>query len=388
MLTLSKKILSVSPSQTLAITAKAKAMKQQGINVLSFAAGEPDFDTPDHIKKIACKAIADGLTRYTPAGGTIELKKAVCQRVAKNYNLSYTPENIVISCGAKHSIYNVLQVLCEEGDEVIIPSPYWVSYPEQVKLAGATPKILETKEENNFKINPEELNKQISAKTKMLILNTPSNPTGIVYTKQELKTIAEIAVKNKIYVLSDEIYADLIYDDLIYSSIAALGEDIKQYTILINGVSKSYAMTGWRIGYLAADPQIAKAVTTLQSHSTSNPTSIAQYASVAALAESQDCVIKMKEAFKERRNYLVDRLNNIPQISCLKPQGAFYVFPNISQTGIDSVTLASELLEKAHVAVVPGKEFGADTNIRLSYATSMKDIEEGVDRIEDFLKKR
>lgn len=384
---LSDRAKAIIPSQTLAITAKANELKASGVDIVSFAAGEPDFDTPQHIKDSAKQAIDNGVTKYTPAAGTMELKKAVCQRFEENYGLSYTPANIAVSNGAKHSLYNIMQAICNAGDEVIVPSPYWVSYPDQVQLAGATVVYLETKEEDSFKIKADALEAVITDKTKALILNSPSNPTGVLYTKNDLQAIADIAVKHNICVISDEIYADLVYDDLDYCSIATLGEDIKNLTIVVNGVSKSYAMTGWRIGYLAASPDIVKAVAGIQSHSTSNPTSIAQVAACTALTASQDCVKEMAKSFQERRNYLVDRLNSIEGITCLKPEGAFYVFPNISKLGLGSMELSARLLEEAHIAVVPGAAFGADSNIRLSYATSMEGIKKGMDRLEDFVKK-
>ena len=393
---LSNRAKGLKPSPTLAINAKAKAMQAQGIRVVSFGAGEPDFDTPENIKKAAIKSIEEGFTKYTAVGGIDELKDAVIQKFQRDNQLTYKRSQILISCGGKHSFYNLAQALFDRGDEVIIPAPYWVSYPPMVSLAEATPVIIETKEENGFKVTPEDLKKAATPRTKALVLNSPSNPTGSAYTKKELEKIAEVAISHKFFVISDEIYEKIIYDGFEFGSIASLGEEIKGRTIIVHGVAKTYAMTGWRIGYTAGPEEIISAMSNIQSQSTSNPTSISQKASVEALIGPQEEVKKMVSAFTERRNYIVDRLNEISGVSCFKPTGAFYVFPNFSEYFgksyqgkkiSNSTELADYFLDVAKVAVVPGVEFGADPFERLSYATSMKDIREGIDRIEDALKK-
>ena len=392
---LSNRISSISPSVTLAITAKAKQMKAEGINVIGFGAGEPDFDTPIHIKNAAKGAIDAGFTKYTPASGTKELKDAVCEKFKIDNNLEYVPGEVLISCGAKHSLYNAIVAICSEGDEVIIPSPYWVSYPEMVKASGATPIILETTQEDDFKLTPDQLTAAITSKTKVLILNSPSNPTGMLYTKDELQAISEVLVEKGVYCISDEIYEKIIYDGQEHISIASLGDRIKELTIVVNGVSKAYAMTGWRIGYAAGPKDVIKAMSNLQSHSTSNPTSIAQKAALAALEGTQEPVGIMVAEFKKRRDYIVERLNSIEGVSCLKTQGAFYVFPDVSKLFgksfkgkeiKDSMSLTSLLLNEAKVAVVPGAAFGLDGNLRLSYASSIENIKEGLNRIEEFIK--
>lgn len=393
---LSKRALSINPSPTLGITAKAKALRAQGIDIIGFGAGEPDFDTPDHIKQAAIKALSEGFTKYTPTAGIIELKQAICSRFKEDIGVDYEPSQVIVSCGAKHSIYNIIQVLCEEGDEVIVPAPYWVSYPEQVRVAQATPVIIDTDEKSGFKITPKSLSKHISKKTKLLILNSPSNPTGAVYSREELEGIAKIAVEKGIWVISDEIYDKLVYDGLKSVSIASLGPEIKAKTIVVNGVSKSYAMTGWRIGYVAGDKEIIGAMSNLQDHSTSNPTSIAQRAALAALTGPQDLVQQMAREYEKRRNYMVERINNIAGLSCLMPPGAFYAFVNISgllgkslngKTISGSMDLTEMLLSEAKVAVLPGLPFGADSYLRLSYATSMENIIAGLDRIEEMIKR-
>ncbi|NLV87829.1 MAG: pyridoxal phosphate-dependent aminotransferase, partial [Tissierellia bacterium] len=360
---LSKKGLGISPSVTLAITAKAKAMKDSGIDVISFGAGEPDFNTPENIQNEGIRAIKEGLTRYTPASGILELKKAVCDKLAKDNSLIYEPKNIVISNGAKHSIYNALMAIINPGDEVIIGKPYWVSYPELVRLVDGVPVFIETKEENNFKFNVEDLNKVLTNKTKAVILNSPSNPTGSTYSKDELIEIAKWAVDNNIFVISDEIYEKLIYDGKEHISIASINEDIKNLTIVINGMSKAYAMTGWRIGYSACHEDIAKVMSNIQSHATSNPSSIAQYASVEGLLGDQSYVEEMKKHFEERRNYMYVTINSIKGLTCRKPEGAFYIMVNFSQLlgknirnyNINSsMDFANFLLEEGKVAVVPG----------------------------------
>jgi aspartate aminotransferase len=393
---LSSRARSLKPSPTLAINAKAKAMQAQGIRVVSFGAGEPDFDTPGNIKRTAIKAIEDGFTKYTAVGGIDELKDAVIQKFQRDNQLTYKRPQILISCGGKHSFYNLAQALFDRGDEVIIPAPYWVSYPPMVALAEAKPVILETREEDGFKVTPENLKKAITSRTKALVLNSPSNPTGSAYTKKELEEIAEITLSHGFFVISDEIYEKIVYNGFEFRSIASLGEAIKNRTIIVHGVAKTYAMTGWRIGYTAGPEEIISAMSNIQSQSTSNPTSISQKASVEALIGPQEEVKKMVSAFSHRRNYIVDRLNEIPGVSCFKPIGAFYVFPNFSEYYgrshqgkkiNNSTELADYLLDVAKVAVVPGIEFGADPFERLSYATSMEDIQEGIARIEEALKK-
>ncbi|MCD6083847.1 pyridoxal phosphate-dependent aminotransferase [Candidatus Aerophobetes bacterium] len=393
---LSKRVRSISPSPTLAITAEAKKMKAQGIDVVGFGAGEPDFDTPDHIKEAAKKALDRGFTKYTPASGMRELKEAVCRKLKEENGLEYEPDQVLISCGAKHSIFNAILALCDEGDEVILPSPYWVSYPEMIKLAQAKPVIIKTTQENSFKITSQQLEEAISSKTKLFILNSPSNPTGMIYTKDELRIISDILTEARIYCISDEIYEKIIYDGWKHTSIASLNPRIKELTILVNGVSKTYSMTGWRIGYAAGPKEIIQAMSNLQSHSTSNPTSVSQVAAIAALQSSQGEVRRMVDEFQRRRDHIVKRLNRIPGISCLKPPGAFYAFPDISRiigksyNGKiirDSISLAQLLLYEAKVAVVPGAAFGADEHLRFSYATSMENIDKGLDRVEEFVKK-
>jgi len=388
---LARRVKEIKPSPTLAVDAKAKALLAQGIDVVGFGAGEPDFDTPDNIKEAAIKAIKAGFTKYTPAGGTEELKKAVCQKFKQDNNLDYTPPEILISCGAKHSLYNICQALFEEGDEVLIPAPYWVSYPDMVMLAGGTPVIIKTTEKTGFRMTAQDLEKAITPKTKALILNSPSNPTGASYSKEDLTAIARVVLKKGITVISDEIYEKLIYDGFQFSSIASCDPALKPLTLVVNGVSKSYSMTGWRIGYAAGPKDVISAMTNIQSQSTSNPTSIAQKASLEALNGPQDFIPMMVKEFDQRRTYMVDRLNAMPGVSCFKPSGAFYAFPNVSgvygrKAGslaiTDSSTFTQYLLESVNVAVVPGVAFGADENIRLSYATSFANIEKGLDRIQ------
>ncbi|NLI58404.1 MAG: pyridoxal phosphate-dependent aminotransferase [Clostridium sp.] len=393
---LSKRALSISPSSTLVIDAKAKKMRLEGVDVVGFGAGEPDFDTPEHIKEAAVKAIKEGFTKYTPASGMLELKEAVCRKLKKDNGLEYKLENIVISNGAKHSLANIFQAICNPGDEVIIPCPCWVSYPEMIKMASGKPIRLKATEEEGFKPSIDKFLGAITEKTKAIIINSPSNPTGMVYTEEELREIAKIAVEKKIYIISDEIYEKLIYDNLKHVSIASFNEEIKDLTILVNGVSKSYSMTGWRIGYTASNEKIADVMTNIQSHFTSNPNSIAQKAALAALDGNDDIIDAMISEFVKRRDYMVDRINSIEGISCIKPNGAFYVMMNISKligkeikgvkiTGSD--VFANVLLEKANVALVPGSGFGTDIHVRLSYATSFENITEGLNRIEKFLNK-
>ncbi len=390
---ISKKALSIAPSPTLAIDTKFKQMKADGIDVVGFGAGEPDFNTPKHICDAAVKAIMEGKTRYTPAAGTLPLRKAVCDKFLKENGLSYEPSQIVVSNGAKHSLVNVFMAICNPGDEVIIPAPYWVSYPEMVKIADGVPVVLMTKEENGFKTTAKELEAAITPKTRAIVLNSPSNPTGMIYTAEELKEIADVAVRHNVYVVSDEIYEHLIYEGK-HTSIASFGEKIKDLTIIVNGVSKTYAMTGWRIGFTASNSALAKAMSSVQSHATSNPNSIAQEATIAALEGGLECVEEMKKEFVKRRDYMVERINNIPGVSCLKPNGAFYIMMNIK--GIIGTTLygkeiksaddfADMFLDIAKVAVVPGTGFEAPEYVRWSYATSMDNCREGLDRLEKFL---
>jgi len=388
---LARRAKEIKPSPTLAVDAKAKALLAQGVDVIGFGAGEPDFDTPENIKDAAIRALKAGFTKYTPAGGTEELKKAVCRKLKNDNNLDYEPAEILISCGAKHSLYNICQALFEEGDEVLIPAPYWVSYPDMVRLAGASPVIIKTAEKPGFRMTAADLEKAITKKTKALILNSPSNPTGASYTKEDLTAIAQVLLKTGITVISDEIYEKLVYDGFSFSSIASVDPKLKNQAIVVNGVSKSYSMTGWRIGYAAGPKPVITAMTNIQSQSTSNPTSISQKASLEALNGPQDFIQTMLKEFDRRRTYMVDRLNALPGVSCFKPSGAFYAFPNFSgvfgrkagsTTITDSTTLSQYLLESAKVAVVPGVAFGADENIRLSYATSFENIQKGLDRIQ------
>jgi len=391
---LSQKSLSISPSPTLAIDAKYKEMLSNGIDVVGFGAGEPDFDTPDHIKAAAIEAIKKGETKYTPASGTLALKKAICKKFLDDNGLTYSPSDIVVSNGAKHSLINVFSAILNPGDEVIVPAPFWVSYPEMIKIADGVPVTLDTTEENGFKFTAEELAKAITPKTKAIVLNSPSNPTGMIYSKEELSAIADVAVKNNIFVVSDEIYEELVYDGNKHVSIASLGEEIKKLTIVVNGVSKSYAMTGWRIGYTASTPEIAKIMGNVQSHAASNPCSISQAATVAALFGGKETIEVMKKEFVIRRDYMVDRINSINGVSCIKPQGAFYVMMNIKSLFGKEISgkiinnsddFCDLLLEKNKVALVPGGGFGADGYVRWSYATSMENIKNGLDRLESFL---
>lgn len=379
------RIAQVKPSLTLAITQKAKKMKAEGIDVVGFGAGEPDFDTPLHIKEAAKHAIDRGDTKYTPASGTPELKKAICEKFERENGIKYAPEEIIASCGAKHSLYNIFQVICEKPDEVLIISPYWLSYPEMVHLAEGKPVFVPTTEKNAFVPSIDDINRKITQATKAIILNSPSNPTGSVLDRGFLEKIAEIAVAKKIFVISDEIYENLLYDGEKRVSIASLGEKIKALSFTVNGVSKSYSMTGWRIGYLGGPKEIVSHISALQSHSTSNPTSISQAAALEALKGSQAEVETMKKAFVERRDYMVERINKIRGLSCVKPKGAFYIFCNIAGTKMGSLALTKKLLEEAKVACVPGIAFGSDQHMRLSFATGMDNIKKGLDRIENWL---
>lgn len=392
---ISKRVQSIKPSPTLAIDAKAKALKQKGVDIISFGVGEPDFDTPDNIKNVAIKAIQDGYTKYCPVPGSPELKNAIINKLKKDNNLTYLPEEIIVSCGAKHSLYNIFQAIIDEGDEVIVSAPYWVSYTDMVILAGGKPVIIDTDDSCCFKMNASDIKKVITPKTKALIINSPSNPTGTMYTVEELKEIAEICIENNILIISDEIYEKLLYDNIQFTSIASTSQKAKEMTIIVNGVSKAYAMTGWRIGFAAGNKEIISGMTKIQSQSTSNPTSISLKAATEALNGQQNDIEIMRQEFEKRRNYIVDRLNAMPGIKCRKPEGAFYVFPNISELigktfngkfiGNDT-DFADYLLDMARIAVVPGICFGAKNYIRLSYATSMELIKSGMDRLENAIK--
>jgi aspartate aminotransferase len=386
----------VKPSETLAITAKANALRAQGRDVIGFGAGEPDFDTPDHIKQAAIRAIEAGFTKYTPVGGTDELKDAIIAKLKTDNRLEYKRSQVVVSCGAKHTLYNLAQALFEEGDEVIIPAPYWVSYPDIVVLAGGTPVILNTLEKDGFKMKPEQLKAAITGRTRAVIFNGPSNPTGAAYSPDELKALAAVLADTDIFAISDDIYEKILYADFPFANIAMADPRLKDRTIVVNGVSKAYAMTGWRIGYAAGPEEIIGAISKIQSQNTSNPTSISQKASVAALAGDQQVVSMMVAEFKKRKDYIVDALNDIPGIFCPMPEGAFYVFPNVSalygrsyegKKISNSTEFIEYLLDGANVATVPGVAFGSDDHIRLSYATSLKNIEEGVRRIKDAVAK-
>lgn len=385
MKTISQSIGSIEESATLALNAKAKELIKQGRDIVLFGVGEPDFDTPEHIRVAAKKAIDKGETRYTAATGTNELKQAICNKLKIENHLDYTVKNIVVSNGGKHSLSNTIRALCNPGDEVIVPSPYWVSYIEQIKIAGATPVIVKCDEKKEFELNTDDLKDKISDNTKAIILNYPSNPTGAVFSKQMLSRVADLAIESDFYIISDEVYEHFNYAGS-HTSIASLDKEAKGRTITVNAVSKTYAMTGWRIGYMAAEENIIKAVSNLQSQETSNPCSISQAAAVAALTGPQDCVKRMVAAFKERRDLMVNRLNSINGIECTMPKGAFYAFPNISGLGMDSRTLSEKLLTAAQIAVVPGIEFGSDNHIRLSYATSIDNVAKGMDRFEKFCK--
>ncbi len=382
---LNRRITAIPPSVTLSITSKAKALLQAGEDVCSFGAGEPDFDTPEHIKKAAAKALADGCTKYAPTAGLPALREAVAEKLQSDNGLTFDPQQIIVSDGAKHSLFNVIMTICSEGDEVIIPTPYWLSYPEMVRVAGARPVFVASTEANGFKVTPDQLEKAITGKTKAVIINSPSNPTGSVYSEKELSQLAQVLVKHDLYVISDEIYEKILYDGVSHKSIASVSDELFKKTIVVNGFSKAYSMTGWRIGYIGAPFEITKPMTALQSHSTSGATTFAQHGAIVALTGPQDCVADMVAAFSERREYLHKRLTDIKGVDCPKPEGAFYLFPNIGELGLDSLAFSERLLNEHKVAVVPGKPFGHDENIRLSYACSMDNIREGMDRLETFI---
>lgn len=383
---LASRLAHITPSLTLAIDSKAKALLAQGVNVCSFAAGEPDFETPAHIKEAASQALAANFTHYTPSAGIPELREALSHKFKTENHLDYAPSEIIVSNGAKQSCFNAIMACVGEGDEVIIPAPYWLSYPEMVRLAGAEPIIVPTTAENNWKMTAEDFENAMSPRTKMIIINSPGNPTGAVYTKEELRALVEVAADEEILILSDEIYEHLIYDDAKHISVASLTPEARDLTITVNGFSKAYAMTGWRLGYLGAPKKIAQAIDSLQSHSTSGPCSFAQKGAVAAITSSQQCVADMREEFNVRREYMFQRISNMPNISAVKPEGAFYILASIDKLGLSSSNFADRLLSKANVAVVPGIAFGDDRTIRLSYAAGLDIIKEGMDRLENFCK--
>jgi len=376
----------LTPSLTLSIDSKAKAMRAEGIDVCSFGAGEPDFDTPDHIKAAAQASIEAGFTKYTPSSGIPELRQAISEKFQADNGLDYKSHQVIVSNGAKHSCYNAMLAVCQPGDEVVIPAPYWLSYPEMARLVGAEPVFVQTKQENEWKMSAEEFEEVMTPRTKMVILNSPGNPTGSIYTKEEIAAIVEVAAAEDIYILADEIYEKLVYDGAQHVSVAGVSKEAYDLTITVNGFSKSYAMTGWRLGYLGAPEVIAKAIDAIQSHSTSNPCSFAQKGALAALKGDQQAVTDMREEFNMRRQYMLNRLKGIAKISLVEPKGAFYVLANISQLGLSSTNFADRLLSKHHVAVVPGVAFGNDGTIRFSYATSLDVIKKGLDRFEEFCK--
>jgi aspartate aminotransferase len=393
-LQISNRCRSISPSPTLVIDSKAKAMKKKGIDVVGFGAGEPDFDTPEYIRNAAKAALDEGMTRYTPSSGTLELRTAICEKLKRDNGLEYEPDQIVVSNGAKHSLFNICQTILDPGDEVIIPEPFWVSYPELVQIAGGVPVMVHGHEENDFLVSADDMKPYITPRTKAIILNSPNNPNGCVWPREMLEDIARLAVENQLFVISDEIYEKLVYDGEKHVSIASLGEEIKAQTFVVNGFSKAYAMTGWRLGYCAGPTNVMKAVGALQSHATSNPNSIAQYAGYVALSGGDDIIAAMVAEFDRRRKHIVSRINAIPGLSCRMPKGAFYVMMNISELiGAaqgdkvirSSTDFAELLLENAKVAVVPGLGFGSDMHVRLSYATSMENIDRGLDRIAQFV---
>lgn len=381
---IAKNIAELSPSMTLAITSQAKALKKQGVDVLSFGAGEPDFNTPDHITTAALEALTSGKTRYTESAGLIELREAIAAKLLVDNGIQYDPSQISVNCGAKHSCYNAIAAVVNPGDEVIIPAPYWTSYPEMVKMVGGIPVIVETKQENDWKITPDEFEDAMSPMTKMIIINSPGNPTGSVYSREELKAIGEIAAAEDILILSDEIYEKLVYAGEKHVSIASISKDIFDHTITVNGFSKAYAMTGWRLGYTAAPKKIADAIDTIQSHTTSNPTTFAQYGAIAALQGDQQIVADMRDEFDVRRQYMLSRLQAIKGLKVVEPKGAFYFLVGIESYGIKSVNFCEKLLSKGKVAAVPGIAFGSEYTLRFSYATGLDVINAGMDRFEEF----
>ena len=383
---ISQRAASLSPSLTLAVDSKAKQLKAEGQDVVGFGAGEPDFDTPQHIKDAAAKALAEGFTKYTPSSGIPELRQAIADKFKRDNGLSYKSSQIIVSCGGKHSCYNVILATCAEGDEVIIPSPYWLSYPEMVKLAGAKPVILPTTDKTEFKVTVDQLRNAITSRTRLFILNSPSNPTGSLYTREEIRALGDVCVEKGVLIMSDEIYEKLVYDGAEHVSVASFSQKHYEHTIVVHGFAKAYSMTGWRLGYLAAPEPIAKAIDAIQSHSTSNPCSFAQKGAVAALTGPQDHLKSWLVEYAKRRSYAHQRLSSIPGITCVNAKGAFYLFPNISRLGLKSSDFCARLLDQEKVAAVPGIAFGADDYLRISYATSMANIEKGLDRIERFAK--
>ena len=386
MIKLAARVGEVPPSITLAIAAKAKAMKAEGIDVCSLSTGEPDFDTPEHVKAAAKQALDAGKTKYGPVAGEPQLKAAIARKLQSDNNLNYQPENIIVTNGGKHSLYNLMMALIDPGDEVVIPAPYWLSYPEMVKLASGKPVIVRTDASTGYKITPEQLTRAITPKTKLFVLNSPSNPTGMVYTRTELKALAEVIVDRDILVVSDEIYEKIIYDGAQHVSIGSLGKEIFDRTLISSGFAKAYSMTGWRIGYLAGPIELIKATSTIQGHSTSNVCTFAQYGAISALESSQESVEKMRQAFAQRRQVIFELLDAVPGISCIKPDGAFYMFVNISKTGMNSLEFCDAFLEQQQVAVIPGIAFGADDHIRLSYATDLGTIKKAVERLDKFVR--
>ena len=386
MIKLAARVGEVTPSITLAIAAKAKAMKAEGIDVCSLSTGEPDFDTPEHIKAAAKQALDAGKTKYGPVAGEPQLKAAIARKLQSDNNLNYQPENILVTNGGKHSLYNLMMALIDPGDEVIIPAPYWLSYPEMVKLASGKPVIVRTDASTGYKITPEQLSGAITPKTKLFVLNSPSNPTGMVYTPAEIKALAEVIVDRDILVVADEIYEKIIYDGAQHVSIGSLGKEIFDRTLISSGFAKAYSMTGWRVGYLAGPIELIKATSTIQGHSTSNVCTFAQYGAISALESSQESVEKMRQAFAQRRQVIFELLDAVPGISCIKPDGAFYMFVNISKTGMNSLEFCDAFLEQQQVAVIPGIAFGADDHIRLSYATDLGTIKKAVERLDKFVR--
>jgi aspartate aminotransferase len=382
---LAKRIGEIKPSVTLAISAMAKAMQKDGKDVCSFSAGEPDFDTPEHIKAAAKQALDRGKTKYGAAAGEPQLREAIAHKLQQDNQLNYQAKNVLVTNGGKHSLYNLMMATIDPGDEVIIPAPFWLSYPEMVKLAGGVPVIVHTDSSTGYKITADALDAAITPKTKLFILNSPSNPSGVVYTRAELQALAKTIVDRDILVVSDEIYEKIVYDGVEQVSIGALGAEIFQRTIISNGFAKAYSMTGWRVGYLAAPVELIQAASTLQGHSTSNVCTFAQYGAIAALEGSQDCVETMRQAFSVRRQTILGRLEGIPGLSCAKPEGAFYLFINIANTKLKSLEFCEKLLEQYQVAAIPGQPFGADDHIRLSYATDLVTIDKGMDRLEKFM---
>jgi len=381
---LAQRATTLTPSLTLAIDAKAKKLKADGVDVCGFGAGEPDFDTPQYIKDAAAKALADGFTKYTPSSGIPELRAAIAEKLKADNGLDYKPSQVIVNCGAKHSCYNAIIATCQAGDEVIIPAPYWLSYPEMAKLADATPVVVPTSEASGFKITADQFRDAMTPATKLIIINSPGNPTGSVYTREELQALAEVALEEDILMLSDEIYEKITYDGAQCVSLASLSKEIYDLTITVNGFSKAYAMTGWRLGYVAAPEHIAAAIDSIQSHSTSNPTSFAQKGALAGLKGDQSFIGEMVKAFTERRAAIYDKLTGIPGVTCVKPMGAFYMLPNISSFGLDSTEFCTRLLDEQKVAAVPGIAFGSDQHIRFSYACSMENIQKGMERLQAF----